>query len=115
MSSSGSVADRPGSVPLTEAPRHSRRPQRDHGERPRILAVDDDPLALRYIHDTLTKEGFAPIVTGDPKEALHHMEVNSPHLVLLDLMLPGTDGIRLMRDILEIANVPVIFLSAYSQ
>ena len=43
------------------------------------------------------------------------MEVNSPHLVLLDLMLPGTDGIRLMRDILEIANVPVIFLSAYSQ
>ena len=104
------VADRPGSVPLTEAPRHSRRPQRDHGEKPRILAVDDDPFTLRYIRDTLTKHGYVPIVTGDPKEALHHMEVNSPHLVL-----PGTDGIRLMRDILEIATVPVIFLSAYSQ
>ena len=38
-----------------------------------------------------------------------------PHLVLLDLMLPGTDGIALMRDILDMADVPVIFLSAYGQ
>ena len=40
------------------------------------------------------------------------METNDPHLVLLDLMLPGTDGIELMRGILDMADVPVIFLSA---
>ena len=43
------------------------------------------------------------------------MEANDPHLVLLDLMLPGTDGIELMGDILNMADVPVIFLSAYGQ
>ena len=43
------------------------------------------------------------------------MRANDPHLVLLDLMLPGTDGIELMGDILDMADVPVIFLSAYGQ
>ena len=43
------------------------------------------------------------------------MEANAPHLALLDLMLPGTDGIELMKDIRAIANIPVIFLSAYDQ
>ena len=43
------------------------------------------------------------------------MRANNPHLVLLDLMLPGTDGIELMGDILDMADVPVIFLSAYGQ
>ena len=39
--------------------------------------------------------------------------MNGPHLVLLDLMLPGTDGIELMKEMLETADVPVIFLSVY--
>ena len=43
------------------------------------------------------------------------MEHEEPHLVLLDLMLPGTDGIVLMKAIHDMANVPVIFLSAYGQ
>jgi two-component system OmpR family response regulator len=85
------------------------------GEQVRILAVDDDPQALRYLHDTLTRAGYAPVLTGDPEEALGFMEANAPHLALLDLMLPGTDGIELMRDIRAIANIPVIFLSAYGQ
>ena len=42
-------------------------------------------------------------------------EEERPHLVLLDLMLPGNDGIELMKDIVEMADVPVIFLSAYGQ
>ena len=81
----------------------------------RILAVDDDPQALRYLHDALTRTGYAAMVTGDPEEALGFMEANAPHLALLDLMLPGTDGIELMKDIRSIANIPVIFLSAYGQ
>ncbi|MXY35314.1 MAG: response regulator, partial [Dehalococcoidia bacterium] len=81
----------------------------------RILAVDDDPQALRFLHDTLSRAGYQPVVTGDPEEALRLMEASEPHLALLDLVLPGTDGIDLMKDIRAIANIPVIFLSAYGQ
>ena len=93
-------------------PVRSRRAER---ERTRILAVDDDPQTLRYVRDALTNAGYAPVLTGDPEEALSLVEANDPHLVLLDLMLPGTDGIELMRGILDMADVPVIFLSAYGQ
>ena len=53
--------------------------------------------------------------TGDPEEALRLVELERPHLVLLDLMLSGADGLELMRQILAIANVPVIFLSGYGR
>ena len=81
----------------------------------RILAVDDDPQALRYVRDALLKSGYTPVVTGDPEEALRLVAEEKPDLVLLDLMLPGTDGIELMRDILGAGDVPVIFLSAYGR
>ncbi|MDE2683017.1 MAG: response regulator [Chloroflexota bacterium] len=81
----------------------------------RVLAVDDDPQALRYVRDVLTKAGYAPIATGDPADVLRLMEEEKPHLVLLDLMLPGTDGVTLMHDIHRTSDVPVIFLSVYGQ
>ena len=85
-------------------------------ERMRILAVDDDPQTLRYLNDALTRAGYAPVVTGDPAEAINFMESMVPHLVLLDLMLPGTDGIKLMKEIRSMASdIPIIFLSAYGQ
>ena len=85
------------------------------GERVRVLAVDDDPQALRYVRDALASAGYIPVVTGDPAEALRLVEEEKPDLVLLDLMLPGTDGIELMKDILGAGDVPVIFLSAYGR
>ena len=81
----------------------------------RVLAVDDDPQALRYIRDTLAGAGYQPVATGDPGEAMRLMREERPHLALLDLMLPGADGIELMQDLLRVADVPVIFLSAYGQ
>ena len=81
----------------------------------RVLAVDDDPQALRYVRDALTKAGYAPIATGDPGDVPRLMEQERPHLVLLDLMLPGSDGMELMQDILRTADVPVIFVSVYGQ
>ena len=81
----------------------------------RVLAVDDDPQALRYIRDTLTGAGYTPIVTADPQEVLRLVDEHKPDLVLLDLVLPQTDGIDLMTDILETADLPVIFLSAYGR
>ena len=85
------------------------------GERVKVLAVDDEPQALRYVRDTLARAGYDPIVTGEPEEALRLMAAERPELALLDLMLPGRDGIELMQEILEIADVPVIFLSAYGR
>ena len=83
--------------------------------RVRVLAVDDDPNDLRYVRDTLARSGFDPVVTGEPEEVVHLVEDERPELVLLDLMLPGRDGIELMKDVLDIADVPVIFLSAYGR
>ena len=106
-----SVAQDAG-IGTANLPVRSRRSAR---KRQRILAVDDDPQTLRYVRDALARAGYAPVVTGDPEEAMRLVQANAPHLVLLDLMLPGTDGIELMGDILDMADVPVIFLSAYGQ
>ena len=81
----------------------------------RILVVDDDPHSLRYVRNVLSNADYIPIVTGNPKEALELVEADQPHLILLDLMLPGSDGIELMKRILAISEVPVIFLSAYGR
>ena len=93
----------------------ARRAVAEAGEGARVLAVDDDPQALRYVRDALLKSGYTPVVTGDPEEALRLVGEEKPDLVLLDLMLPGTDGIELMKDILGAGDVPVIFLSAYGR
>ncbi len=93
----------------------SVRSRRGSREQARILAVDDDPQALRYVRDALARAGYSPIVTGDPQDVPRLMEEEKPALVLLDLMLPGSDGIDLMKDILATADVPVIFLSVYGQ
>ena len=80
-----------------------------------VLVVDDDPQTLRYVRKALSDAGFDPVVTADPDEALPLVKERRPGLVLLDMMLPGADGIELMRDILAVADVPVIFLSAYGR
>ena len=79
--------------------------------RARVLAVDDEPQMLRLVRNTLSDAGYTPIVTGDPDEALRLIKVEKPDLILLDLMLPGTDGIELMKPIFQITDAPVIFLS----
>ena len=104
-----------GSGAATPAPRRATRSRQKESEEVRILVVDDDPQALRYIRDALLEAGFTPIVTADPKEALLLTEEQRPHLVLLDLVLPDADGIDLMKDILGMANVPVLFVSGYGK
>ena len=83
--------------------------------RTRVLVVDDDPLALRYARDALAEAGYDPLLTGDPEEVSRLMNTSRPDLVLLDLVLPGTDGIELMAQVPALADVPVIFLSGYGR
>ena len=77
----------------------------------RILVIDDDPQILRYVRNTLAEAGYAPTVTGDPAEVGRLLAQEQPHLVLLDLVLPGTDGFELMNRIPAVLEVPVIILS----
>ena len=87
-----------------------------HGdERGCVLVVDDDPGTLRQVRDALAGAGYTAIVTGDHRDLSRLLEEERPDLVLLDLMLPDTDGIELMRCVPELADQPVIFISAYGR
>ncbi len=108
------VAEASGGVATGEAASRARSP-REGRERERILVVDDDPQTLRYVRDALIPTGYAPVVTGDPRQLADLIEAHKPALVLLDLMLPGTDGIELMRTVPALTDLPVIFISAYGR
>ena len=96
-------------------PRRGRPAPRQGREPDRILVVDDDPQTLRHVRDTLAEAGFSPLVTGDHGALGQIVRTEKPALVLLDLMLPGTDGIELMRTVPELADLPVIFISGYGR
>ena len=63
----------------------------------------------------LSDAGYAPVVTADPEGLSRIVRAERPKLVLLDLMLPGTDGIELMRKVPELDDIPVVFISAYGR
>ena len=89
--------------------------RRQSGGKARILVVDDDPRALRFVRNALARAGYAPLVTGEPGELAQILRSEKPRLVLLDLVLPGKDGIRLMNEIPELSDLPVIFISGYGR
>ena len=109
------IVEEAGSRATTRSSRRATRSRQKASEEVRILVVDDDPQVLRYIRNALSGAGFTPIVTADPEEALLLIEEKNPHLVLLDLVLPDADGIDLMKGILRMADVPIIFVSAYGK
>ncbi len=84
------------------------------GSRNRILVVDDDVALAEMLQIVLRQEGFDTVwcATGDRALAAFH-DVR-PDLVLLDLMLPGRDGIDVCRDIRDESDVPIIMLTAKS-
>ena len=90
-------------------------PPREEPEPARILVVDDDPQTLRFVRDALSAAGYAPLVTGEPEQISRIVRAEKPRLVLLDLMLPGTDGIELMQQLPELSDMPVIFISGYGR
>ena len=93
---------------------HHPRAWKPNGETP-ILVVDDDPQTLRHVRDALTEAGYAPILTGDPDELPGLIRTHRPQLVLLDLVLPGTDGLELMANVPELEGLPIIFISVYGR
>ena len=80
-----------------------------------VLVVDDDPQALRFVRQALLEAGYAVVQTGEPDRVAELIRAERPRLVLLDLVLPGVDGIELMEQVPELTDLPVIFISAYGR
>jgi len=77
-----------------------------------VLVVDDEPIVRDVVVRYLEREGFATLEAGDGNVARHLIQRHSPSLVVLDVMLPGTDGLELCRWIRRESDLPVIMLTA---
>jgi len=80
----------------------------------KILVVDDDTALAEMIGIVLRTEGFEPFFCADGTGAVEAFHLSKPDLVLLDLMLPGIDGIEVCARIREESGVPIIMLTAKS-
>jgi DNA-binding response OmpR family regulator len=77
-----------------------------------VLVVDDEPIVREVVVRYLQREGFRTLEAGDGDSARELLERDEPNLVVLDLMLPGMDGLELCRWIRSRSNLPVIMLTA---
>jgi two-component system response regulator MtrA len=80
----------------------------------RVLVVDDDPALAEMLGIVLRTEGFEPSFVADGDKALAAFHDTKPDLVLLDIMLPGKDGLEVCRAIRAESGVPIVMLTAKS-
>lgn len=80
----------------------------------KLLAVDDDPTLLRFLSQYLEREGFEVVTVENGPEALKIFYQERPDLLILDIMMPGMDGWELSARIRELADTPIILLTAKS-
>ena len=78
----------------------------------KVLVVDDDPALAEMLGIVLRGEGFSPSFVADGDAALGAFRRERPDLVLLDVMLPGTDGVEVCRQIRAESGVPIVMLTA---
>ena len=78
----------------------------------RVLVVDDDAALAEMLGIVLRGEGFEPTFVSDGDKAVEVFRESRPDLVLLDLMLPGSDGIDVCRQIRAESGVPIVMLTA---
>ena len=78
----------------------------------RILLVDDDPTLLRFFGEYLGGEGFQVLTAERGEAALKTFYAERPHLVVVDVMMPGMDGWELCARLREMSSTPVILLTA---
>jgi two-component system, OmpR family, response regulator MtrA len=81
---------------------------------PKILVIDDDNALREMVGIVLSSAGFEPEYCSDGDQALATFQLFQPDLVLLDVMLPGQDGIAVCREIRTVSGAPIIMLTAKS-
>jgi DNA-binding response OmpR family regulator len=78
----------------------------------RILVVDDEKTVRRLLERFLTKEGFQVLTAGEGKDALELVKCQKPHVILLDIRMPGMDGMEVLKAIRQIdPSVPIVMLT----
>lgn len=77
----------------------------------KILIVEDDPEIRNFIKLYLTNDGYETVEVDDGKKVMEVFHAENPDLVILDILLPGLDGIEVCREIRKTSIVPIIFLS----
>ncbi len=80
----------------------------------KILVVDDDPRIVALVRAYLARHGYEVITAHSGPEALEQAARSEPDLVVLDLMLPGLDGLEVARRLREAGSVPILMLTARS-
>jgi DNA-binding response OmpR family regulator len=87
----------------------------DNGSMSTVLVVDDEPVVRDVVVRYLEQEGYRTLQAGDGETARDLLERETPSLVVLDLMLPGTDGLALCRWIRSRSELPVIMVTALGE
>jgi two-component system, OmpR family, KDP operon response regulator KdpE len=82
------------------------------GAQPLILVADDEPRVTKLVSIALSEEGFRVVTASTGPEALKMADEHRPDVILLDIVMPGMDGIDVMRQLRETRAVPVILVTA---
>ena len=82
------------------------------GSRPRVLVVEDEPKLAALLADYLRAAGCEAFTVGDGLAAVPAVQAHRPDVLLLDLMLPGRDGLEICREVRGFSAVPIIMLTA---
>jgi two-component system KDP operon response regulator KdpE len=78
----------------------------------KILVVDDDETLLRFVDEYLTREGYRVVTADRGAKALRALYQERPDLVILDVMMPGMDGWEVCARMRELADIPILMLTA---
>ncbi|HCU37895.1 MAG TPA: two-component system response regulator [Armatimonadetes bacterium] len=84
----------------------------------RVLVIDDENAILRLVELNLTRAGYEVITASDGDEGLSRARECAPDIIILDIVMPRTDGYRLFAELQAdpvLSNVPVVFLTARAQ
>ena len=77
-----------------------------------VLVVDDQPKVIKFIEIDLKIRGFCVLTSGSGEKAVELVKDEKPDIVLLDMVMPGKDGIEVLKELRTFTNLPVIAFSA---
>jgi CheY-like chemotaxis protein len=83
---------------------------------PRVLVVDDEPDSVELLQEFLAAKGYEVLSAADGEEALQKVKADRPHLILLDVRMPGMNGLEVLRQVRQIdQEVGVIMVTAVNE